>query len=139
MIVNTHFDHRGSEARRQSAAVLRRYARQFAANHPLIVTGDFNAGEGSDPYRELIENSADAETGLVDVYRIAQPARRADEGTFNGFRGLRDGPRIDWILATPSWRVVSARIVTTQREGRFPSDHFPVVAELEYGADTPGE
>jgi endonuclease/exonuclease/phosphatase family metal-dependent hydrolase len=132
VVINTHFDHSGVEARRQSAVLLREYARRFASQYPLIVTGDFNCGEGSDPYQELVGGMAEDASPLLDAYRQANPTRTDAEGTFNGFAGRRDGPRIDWILATPAWRTVAAHIVTTQRDGRYPSDHFPVVAELSY-------
>jgi endonuclease/exonuclease/phosphatase family metal-dependent hydrolase len=130
VIINTHFDHQGREARRQSAGVLLRYARQFAAQYPLIITGDFNCPEESAPYVTLTSPADAASSQLIDIYRLVHPHRQANEGTFNGFQGRRDGGRIDWILATPAWKPVSAQIITFQRDGRFPSDHFPVVAEL---------
>ena len=132
VVINTHFDHRGGEARLQSARLLLDYARRFAADYPLLVTGDFNCGEASPPYLQLVRGPSEDSSPLIDVYRQANATRNKQEGTFNGFEGRRDGPRIDWILATPQWRVLSANILTTQTDGRTPSDHFPVVATLEY-------
>ncbi len=132
VIINTHFDHVGRQARLESAKLIRQYAERFADDYPLIVTGDFNCGESSAPYQQLVHNAADDAVPLNDVFRSVHPTREDDEGTFNGFAGRRDGSRIDWILATPSWRPVSAEIVTTHQQDRYPSDHFPVVAVLAY-------
>ena len=64
-------------------------------------------------------------------------ARTDGEGTFNAFRGETTGERIDAILVSPSWRVRSADILHTERNGRYPSDHFPITALLEYDAREP--
>jgi endonuclease/exonuclease/phosphatase family metal-dependent hydrolase len=132
VVINTHFDHRGHEARRHSAQVVRRFAQRYSDQYPIVVTGDFNCGEGSDPYVELVSQSVADSSPLVDVYRQVHPDKLPEEGTFNGFRGRRDGARIDWILATRDWQAMAADIVTANDQGRFPSDHFPVLAELEY-------
>ena len=39
--------------------------------------------------------------------------------------------RIDLILVDPDYRVARTDVVTYQEQGRYPSDHFPVVCELE--------
>jgi len=68
---------------------------------------------------------------LRDTYRIAHPTRAANEGTFSNFKaGATDGSRIDWIGVSREWRVVTATIDRTERDGRTPSDHFPVTAVL---------
>jgi endonuclease/exonuclease/phosphatase family metal-dependent hydrolase len=55
-------------------------------------------------------------------------------GTFTGFRSGRiEGEKIDYIFAQPGTEVLSASIVRTSRDGRYPSDHFPVVARLALG------
>ncbi|MBX3441420.1 MAG: endonuclease/exonuclease/phosphatase family protein [Planctomyces sp.] len=130
-LFNTHFDHIGVEARANSAALLRREVARRVGGRPAIITGDFNQGEGSRPYEALFGPREDGLT-LIDVYRAAHPDRRPDEGTFNGFRpdAVR-GDRIDWIACTPHFRVVSCEIDRTMKDGRVPSDHFPVNAVLE--------
>jgi endonuclease/exonuclease/phosphatase family metal-dependent hydrolase len=130
VIINTHFDHRGDDARLRSAQLVRRYAARFAADYPLIVTGDFNCPEASPPYAALCQSADGAAAPAADVYRQVHPDRQPDEGTFHGFQGGREGGRIDWILASAAWRAESARIVAWHRDGRYPSDHYPVVAEL---------
>ena len=52
-------------------------------------------------------------------------------GTFNAFQGQTDSEKIDVVFANRHWKTVAATIDRTNREGRFPSDHFPVTATLE--------
>ena len=97
-----------------------------------VVTGDFNSGEGSDPYRALFGESESGSSPVVDSYRVAHPEPGADEGTFSSFRAETSrGDRIDWIAVSRDWRVLAAAIDRTGRDGRTPSDHFPVTAILD--------
>ncbi len=130
-IFNTHFDHRGKQARQESAKLLAKKSAEIARSHGnahVIVTGDFNSGEDDAPYRNLLEEQPN---GWNDTYRTAHPERNAHEGTFNGFRGTDDGARIDWIFADARWLVQSAEIVRWNQDGRYPSDHCPVTAVLK--------
>lgn len=131
LFVNTHFDHRGPEARRESAALIRERITSLGKGCSVILTGDFNAAEGSDPYSALLADRDGTPSPLVDAYRIAHPERRTDEGTFSGFRTRPvEGGRIDWITCTRDWKVQRAEIDREGREGRYPSDHFAVRALL---------
>jgi endonuclease/exonuclease/phosphatase family metal-dependent hydrolase len=128
---NTHFDHRGPEARRESAKLLRRKIEELGEGCAVIVTGDFNAAEGSEPYRALFGKVGEKPSPVVDTYRLAHPEMGANEGTATAFRAANTrGGRIDWIAVSRQWKVISAAIDRTQREGRTPSDHFPVNAVL---------
>lgn len=131
VFVNTHFDHRGREARLESAKLLHHRATQISRQLPLIVTGDFNCGEGSEPYQAIAAPTADDRL-LLDSYRAVHSQRSDDEGTFNGFQGRRSGSRIDWILVGPPVKVESAKIETFEQDGRYPSDHFPVSAVVNW-------
>jgi endonuclease/exonuclease/phosphatase family metal-dependent hydrolase len=128
VFINTHFDHRGQQARLESARLLRQRVAALAGRDRAIITGDFNAGEDSQPYQALFDR-----TGLLlDTFRLVTPQRSPNEGTFSGFKVENvTGPRIDWIAVTNDWRVRAATIDRTAREGRTPSDHFAVNAILE--------
>lgn len=129
MYFNTHFDHRGEQARTESAKLLRRRIAEARKTCRVIVTGDFNAGDNSDPYRAFFDKSENAAAPVADVFRVVNPTRSANEGTFSGFKvEATTGPRIDWIGVSPEWQVVKAMIDRTAREGHTPSDHFPMVA-----------
>ena len=134
LFLNTHFDHRGSQARLESARLIRRWLSEHAADCRVVVTGDFNAAEGSEPYAEVFGNAGNSNEGLrplVDTLRAVKPRATDDEGTFTGFRADQvRGGRIDWIGCSADWQVRSAAIDRTGDEGRTPSDHAAVTAAL---------
>ncbi|MEM7306582.1 MAG: endonuclease/exonuclease/phosphatase family protein [Planctomycetota bacterium] len=122
LAMNAHFDHRGSEARRRSALVLLDRRARFA-ELPLVLTGDLNAGEGSDPLAALRAG------GLRDTFRDAWP--EADQvGTFHGFRGGTGGEKIDYVLVGAGWETLDAAILHDREGRRYPSDHYPVRARI---------
>ncbi|MCB1151438.1 endonuclease/exonuclease/phosphatase family protein [bacterium] len=138
VFANTHLDHVGAEARAKAARVILDVLAEVARGRPVLLTGDFNAPAGdSKPWR-ILTDPARAAVPLRDAWLAAD--RRdlpSDQGTFHGFGGTPTRGRIDWILADPVWRVVWAGADTAARSGRWPSDHFPVAAELR-GAWRPG-
>lgn len=129
---NVHLDHESQPSREQSTALLRQRldARSFG-REPVIVTGDFNVGESNPALATLVGRSApDALPPLVDTFRVLHP-RDTTVGTFTGFKfGSVAGDKIDYVLVQPGTDVMSASIVRTSRNDRYPSDHFPVVARV---------
>lgn len=131
LILNTHFDHRGHEARRMAARLIRERLADLGSGCRVVLTGDFNAAEGSEPYRELFASPDGRAPALVDTLRAAAPQPEAAEGTFSGFDpAATTGPRIDWIGCSADWEVRLAGIDRTTHDGRTPSDHWPVTAVL---------
>lgn len=131
LFLNTHFDHRGTQARMESARLLRKHLETVGKGCSIIVTGDFNTDEGSEPYAVLFEKAGDSPAQLIDTFRATHAEKKSDEGTFSDFVATRtNGPRIDWIGVSREWKVVEAAIDRTARDGRTPSDHFPVTAVL---------
>jgi len=140
LYINTHWDHVGKEARPESAKLMRRMLDERRAADPdlaLIITGDFNSTEVTPAYQVLTTGAvAGATTApaaawrLFDSYREARPERKPDEQSAHGFKGTRTGMRIDWILHTAHWKATAAEIVYTNKDGRYPSDHYPVTADL---------
>lgn len=158
-VYNLHLDHESEPARRKSVELLaRRIITQVHSDEAVIVTGDFNCGEQSAALRFLRGEIASAVnpdstaaaapgwTGLMDTFRphgAADAAPAAFVGTFHGFKGTRDGDRIDYVLVgaakrgraanrVPSVQVLSASIDRTNDNGRWPSDHYPVVATVRF-------
>ena len=128
---NTHFDHKGEKARVESARILRQLVAKHADTMPVVVTGDFNSAEASDPYQALFARTTDL--GLLDTYRMSHPQREDNEQTSGGFEANKSGhARIDWIACTKSLEVKSSNIDRTSRDGRTPSDHYPVNAVLAW-------
>ena len=125
VVVNTHFDHQSAPAREASAQLVAERLQAFPADLPLIVLGDFNAAaESSEPYTKLLEGTA-----LVDSW-LAAPKRGEPVATFHGYRGPTEGARIDWVLHRGPLEPLEAEIWTFAREGRYPSDHFPVAVRF---------
>jgi len=124
MLYNTHFAHRREDeaAREKSAKLIAARLALYEEALPLILTGDFNAPAGGTVYSLLT-------AGLKDAWKEAGQ-REGPEDTFHGFKGKPRPGRIDWILFRAPWAVRRAATLTISREGRFPSDHFPVVAEF---------
>jgi endonuclease/exonuclease/phosphatase family metal-dependent hydrolase len=129
-VYNVHWDHESQPSRERSAALLlARIAARDNPELPVLVTGDFNAGETNAAFRKLV---TDDDLKLRDTFRVTSPG--ADSiGTFHAFQGRREGEKIDAILASPEWQVKQARIVRSAQAGRYPSDHFPVSAVVRLG------
>ncbi len=127
-LFNVHLDHQSQESRQRSAELLVERIGARAHADPVVVTGDFNAGEDN-PAMLYLVGAGEPVPGikLRDSFRLVHP-EAVEVGTFNGFEGRTAGPKIDAVLVSGSWNVESAAIVRVSRDGRYPSDHFPVVA-----------
>ncbi|WP_375485393.1 endonuclease/exonuclease/phosphatase family protein [uncultured Jatrophihabitans sp.] len=116
-VANTHFDHRGPDSRRKSAALLAGWL-GAEPDRPWVITGDLNATPTSPPLTVL------REAGYADTLPVDAG------GTEHAFTGAQDRKRIDYVLTGPGVDVTSAWIGHERPHGRLPSDHWPVVADL---------
>lgn len=131
LFLNTHFDHMGVQAREESARLIRAKIIELGQGCRVVVTGDFNAGEGSKPYQALFGSEGKSASPVEDTLRVYIPARGKEEGTFTAFKASNTtGDRIDWIGASRHFEVRTAGIDRTQKNGATPSDHLPVTAVL---------
>lgn len=130
VFANTHFDHRGVVARREAARVLSERLNPIAAGVPAILTGDFNITEDNPAYQVLVQPANPAWIRWIDSYRTLHPQRRPDEASYSNFKGTVQGSRIDFIFHTAHFRATAAAIDRFSRDGRYPSDHYPVTAIL---------
>lgn len=131
---NTHFDHVGRQAREESARLLLRKIPEIAGNAPVVLTGDFNCTPNAAPYQILTSNGEKPDAfRLSDAIAVSQTEPRGPTGTWNGFRRIAAGQRIDYIFVTPHATVLSHVTLDDSRDGRFPSDHLPVLAEIRLG------
>ncbi len=127
---NTHFDHRGETAREESAHLLRRRIMEIAEGAPAVVTGDFNATPDEAPYRALVSETGEG-PALRDAIETSEHGHHGPRSTWNGFEEIEPGRRIDFVFTAGGVRVLRHGILTdTFKEGRFPSDHLPVLAEV---------
>ena len=118
-VVNTHFDHVVVEARVRSAQLVAARCAELNPDLPIVLLGDFNAAaERSRPYAILTE-----EVGFRDA-ALESGASVPNISTFHGWRGPREGARIDWILLRGGLKAVSYETHLFEMDGQYPSDHF---------------
>jgi len=135
LVLNTHLDHRGVEARVRSLELIRERVASLANGDPLIITGDFNTSADGEPARALCTRETGG-LGLYDTFRHVYPILDGDENTFCDWdtppaKPLRLlGDRIDWIVASRGVETVWSDIDRRTPGGRLISDHFPVRARL---------
>ena len=121
--VNTHLDHRGSEARRQGLnLIVSRIDEINKKGYPMVLTGDFN-----------IKPDNVALVGLEEKMQSARKiAPKTDNNpTFNGWGKAKSDMVIDYIYvsrfsACPEYHTVNEKY----GQWKYISDHYPVYAKL---------
>ncbi|HMR92146.1 MAG TPA: endonuclease/exonuclease/phosphatase family protein [Chitinophagaceae bacterium] len=127
---NTHFDHIGKEARRQSAHIVLQKVKELAGATPAVITGDFNAEPEDEPVQVITDKSNPLH--LVDAKELSATPHYGPTGTFNAFKNKeRNDKPIDYIFLKGKWKVLTHATVSQTWEGRFASDHFAVLASLQ--------
>jgi endonuclease/exonuclease/phosphatase family metal-dependent hydrolase len=119
LMMNTHFDHMGKDARTNSATLLKQKAIELGKNLPVILTGDFNCLREDPPYAAIMNPEGiqfiDALPGTV-------------VGTFCGFKVNGFECRaIDYIFHTSHWMASDYKVIDDNDGTYYPSDHLPVM------------
>lgn len=118
ILINTHFDHIGKEARAKSAELLLTQAEKIAKSTPLIITGDFNCMRDDKPYEVIMSQKL---VGLKD------PAPENPPGTFCSFQvNSIECRAIDYIFTSLDWTPSKYQVITDNDGQHYPSDHLPV-------------
>jgi endonuclease/exonuclease/phosphatase family metal-dependent hydrolase len=126
---NTHFDHIGKIARRESARILLQKVKQIAGNTPAFITGDFNAEPADEPVQVIKDLSNPLH--LTDSKEVSLKPHYGPTGTFNGFNSKeRNDQPIDYIFLKGKWKVLKHATISQTWGGLFASDHFAVLATL---------
>lgn len=130
LIINTHYDHKSAEARSNSSRVIVKYISDNIKGMNAILLGDFNAPEDEDPIIYLTTNQVHP---LVDVYRTIHADPSDDDVTFYGWKEPKPGTgkRLDYIFFSGYLTPLSSEVVKFNINGRYPSDHLPVIAEFK--------
>ncbi|HUR31276.1 MAG TPA: endonuclease/exonuclease/phosphatase family protein [Saprospiraceae bacterium] len=127
---NTHFDHRGANARNEGAKLLLQRVESIARVMPAIITGDFNCTESEPPYQTLTDETIAYH--FTDAIIISQTPHHGPSSSFAGnfmISGLSDR-RIDYIFIKNDIEVMKHAILSDSWDGNLASDHLPVFAEV---------
>ncbi|MFK7924240.1 MAG: endonuclease/exonuclease/phosphatase family protein [Bacteroidia bacterium] len=127
LYLNTHFDHRGSKAREESAKLLLAQAKALNPEGlPVLLSGDFNFTPQRTPYQILTADDAFLDGRLESLTAAHGPA-----STWSGFEfpGVPER-RIDYIFGRGAVHFMRYATLTDSWSGRYPSDHLPVMAEV---------
>ena len=127
LLVNTHWDHRGKTAQIESGKMLRDWLlTNLHTDEMPVVVGDLNVHPLSEAYSSIVDGSV-----LVDSALLGTAARMGPPGTFTGFdpRNPQEEP-IDYVLVAPGTEVLRHGVITQHSDGRLPSDHYPVIADI---------
>lgn len=124
-VFNAHLSHVGPRARRESAALIRERIDDLNGR-PALVVGDLNTEPGDPAYERFLEGGTP-----VDARTVAETAS-GPATTLTEYTALRPNRRVDHVLVTPGLAVRRYAVDDTTVDGRYPSDHLPVVVEATY-------
>jgi endonuclease/exonuclease/phosphatase family metal-dependent hydrolase len=129
--LNTHFDHIGEQARQESARLIRTRLASLAGDLAVIVTADLNADPRSVPYRIFTRDTIAGGIGpLLDAFDASSSGHYGPTSSWNAFKAIEAGRRIDYVLVSPGIPVLTHGILPDSWDNRFPSDHLPVLAAV---------
>jgi endonuclease/exonuclease/phosphatase family metal-dependent hydrolase len=124
---NTHFDHVGVEARKNSAILIIQKIKDINSNKlPVILCGDFNMEETHESIQFIEKHLKDSKSVAKNTF--------GPIGTFNNFEF--DKPvtqRIDFIFVSSEIRVDKYAVLSDSWDCKYPSDHLPVFVKFHIG------
>ena len=122
---NTHFDHRGKEARTNSARlIIQQIKKVNVENYPVLLTGDFNL----EPETEQIQY---IKSYLNDAKEATAAIKLGPSGTFNGYDFKTPVTRrIDYIFHSEEVKIKTYAVLSDNENGRYASDHLPVFVKI---------
>ncbi len=130
-VLNTHFDHRGEQARLESARLVKEQASKLANGLPVIIMGDLNATPEQPPLALLSDTPLLDGRSLQDGFVHSLQPHHGPASTWTGFTKIEADRRIDYIFASEDLPIHYHAILTDKLEDRYPSDHLPVLVEVE--------
>ncbi len=125
-VFNTHFDHVGEIARRNSATLILEKIDSLTKGFqsPVILMGDFNATMEQAPFQHIISK-------LTYAMDISRTPFAGISGTFNAFiTDVVPERRIDYVFVKNLEVLEYKHLEDRTPEGLWISDHLPVVARV---------
>lgn len=122
---NTHLDHIGQIAMQKGAELVAKRANEICTDIPAFFTGDFNVTPESAPCKAVKDG------GFVDARDVAEIT---DKGyTFHGFASAEcTSSVIDYVFVKGDVKVNEFRVIREAVDRDIPSDHYPVIADVEF-------
>lgn len=128
-VCNSHLDCFTSKAREYQLKKLMEVIdkEQEKEELPIIIMGDFN----SKPESRLIKNLSMGTYGKKKLSAVQEYDKRLYmSSTMSMFKGREKGLHIDYIFVSDEFKVNNVEIVRYNVNGRYPSDHYPLLAEI---------
>lgn len=123
-VFNTHFDHLGKVARRESSKLVLKKIQEIGKNFPTILMGDFNATPDEEPIQLLVDSNNP--NRVIDAEKISQNGHYGPYSSFNGFKAEQKDRHIDYIFVKNGPKVLQHSTHSETWNNLYPSDHFPV-------------
>ena len=127
-VYNLHLDNLSQNSRKKSINLLAQRVSNRPTNDPFIIMGDFNMEMDNPAMVNLLQNKNYPK--MVDAWNQANPGIPTS-GTRHGFNGKKTGPTIDHMPVSEGAIVLDVKIDHSNRNGKYPSDHFPVIATIK--------
>ncbi len=128
-VVNLHLDHKSQPARERQIRVVTDEAGQYPPDFPQVLAGDFNAGAKNEVY-DVIGNAGWKDT-YTAIHGDAEPGYTVHLFKGDKYEKKDKGRKIDFIfMRGADWQVKDASIIRDHADGRYPSDHYFVSADV---------
>lgn len=130
--INTHFDHVGKKAQKESAKLLKRKIKELKGNADcVLVTGDFNITPANPAIAELQKPEKDIH--LIDSRAVAEKVD-GPAWSFHDFGKLDYNKRslIDYVFVSEGAKVASQHVIFNPEASKCVSDHAPVLSVVEF-------
>ncbi|MCF7954747.1 MAG: endonuclease/exonuclease/phosphatase family protein [Phycisphaerae bacterium] len=132
-VYNVHLDNLSQKSRAKSVELLAKMIGERKTDDPFIVMGDFNMEIDNPAMEFLCQYGCNTSyPKMFDAFESIHPGQTDGTGTRHGFNGTVNGPRIDHMPVCASAKVLDVKIDRYNVKGKYPSDHFPVVATIAF-------